>query len=99
MLRSMSREGVFARWYTETLYFKKYINIYISAHRPVEAGVMFIGHHASISATMTIPPGQEEWIVNGHCSQQCTEKGMDEPVTVIGAMLHAHMLGKNILVY
>ncbi|CAL4059444.1 unnamed protein product, partial [Meganyctiphanes norvegica] len=62
--------------------------------REHDAAVMTMGH--SVVPAHIIPPGRK-WTTVGHCTADCTEKGLpEEGVKVFSAVLHAHLLGSSI---
>nr|XP_053647657.1 DBH-like monooxygenase protein 1 [Cherax quadricarinatus] len=63
--------------------------------RKYDAGVLLVGHR--VTSNHIIPPGRR-WKSIGHCSSQCTQQGLPEGgVKVFQALLHEHLLGRDIL--
>uniref|UniRef100_T1IHN6 DOMON domain-containing protein n=1 Tax=Strigamia maritima TaxID=126957 RepID=T1IHN6_STRMM len=65
---------------------------YTSQLRPYDVGVLELG--LEYTAKMGIPPLENEFILQGHCIPECTEKGIPPPgIVVFASQLHTHMTG------
>ncbi|XP_022247444.1 DBH-like monooxygenase protein 1 [Limulus polyphemus] len=54
---------------------------------------------ANVGKTVIIPPGQQKYVVAGHCGHRCLEKVVPEDGLKIFAVFpHSHLIGKEILV-
>ncbi|CAG7732760.1 unnamed protein product [Allacma fusca] len=63
--------------------------------REHEAGVLSVGNYYSY--TMMIPPNTDPFVVNGHCSSQCTNSQFPElRINVFNVLLHSHLCGRKI---
>ncbi|XP_035704417.1 DBH-like monooxygenase protein 2 homolog isoform X2 [Folsomia candida] len=60
--------------------------------RPIDAGLMTIGHQVDVS--LTVPPNTQDYVVVGHCSPTCTLLLPLAGVTIFNALLHSHLAGR-----
>lgn len=64
---------------------------YCHFDRPIDAGLMTIGHQVDVS--LTVPPNTQDYVVVGHCSPTCTLLLPLAGVTIFNALLHSHLAG------
>lgn len=65
--------------------------------REVESGPLIV--QTSVWYSEMIPPKQDNFVAVGHCHSLCTEASFPEDgIYVFGGMLHAHLLGRKIVV-
>ncbi|XP_077997624.1 DBH-like monooxygenase protein 1 homolog [Glandiceps talaboti] len=71
--------------------------------RQYDVGLLTVGQ--SVDNTHIIPPGASEFSTCGHCIGNITSEGFVDPITneltnisVFGAMVHTHLLGKRLSV-
>jgi hypothetical protein len=67
------------------------MNYLVFSYRPIDAGLMTIGHEVDVS--LTVPPNTKDYVVAGHCSPTCTEMLPKAGVTIFNVLLHAHLAG------
>ncbi|CAL8126017.1 unnamed protein product [Orchesella dallaii] len=69
---------------------------YTDELRQYEGGVMLIGHQGH-SPFLLIPPKQDNFVVNGLCGSECTEKTIPPSgIRVVNSLVHMHLAGKRI---
>ncbi|XP_058796937.1 tyramine beta-hydroxylase [Phymastichus coffea] len=67
-----------------------------SSLRRYDAGVIELG--LEYSDKMAIPPGQESFVLSGHCVAECTGVGLAQGgVKVFGSQLHTHLAGRQVV--
>ncbi|XP_007233530.3 DBH-like monooxygenase protein 1 homolog [Astyanax mexicanus] len=66
--------------------------------RTYDAGVIETG--VWVSLYHMLPPGMEDFITEGHCTQECLQESLESEmpsgVSVFAALLHAHLAGRAI---
>ncbi|ODN00137.1 hypothetical protein Ocin01_06550 [Orchesella cincta] len=69
---------------------------YTDELRQYDGGVMLIGHQGH-SPFLLIPPKQDNFVVNGLCGTECTEKTIPPSgIKVVNTLVHMHLAGKKI---
>lgn len=67
---------------------------YTSKLRPNDIGILEVG--LEYSAKNSIPPGQANFELQGHCVPECTRVGLPERgINVIASQLHTHLTGES----
>ena len=66
---------------------------YTGKLRPHDIGILEIG--LEYSAKNSIPPGQANFELQGHCVPECTRVGLPERgINVVASQLHTHLTGE-----
>ncbi|XP_011493800.1 PREDICTED: tyramine beta-hydroxylase [Ceratosolen solmsi marchali] len=64
--------------------------------RKYDAGVIELG--LEYTDKMAIPPGQESFVLSGHCVAECTGVGLPQSgIKIFGSQLHTHLTGKRVV--
>ncbi|XP_051511245.1 DBH-like monooxygenase protein 1 homolog isoform X2 [Myxocyprinus asiaticus] len=71
---------------------------YSPSLRRYDAGVIETG--VWVSLYHMLPPGMQDYITEGHCTQECLQESLDSEmpsgVNVFAVLLHAHLAGRGI---
>ncbi len=62
--------------------------------RRYDAGMMTVGH--TVIASLLIPPKTKDFKIVGHCTADCTKKGVPaDGFKIFSLLLHTHLAGKG----
>ncbi|XP_001602880.1 tyramine beta-hydroxylase [Nasonia vitripennis] len=70
--------------------------IFTKSLRKYDAGVIELG--LEYTDKMAIPPGQEAFLLSGHCISECTGVGLPQSgIKIFGSQLHTHLTGRGVV--
>ncbi|CAL8110024.1 unnamed protein product [Orchesella dallaii] len=75
--------------------------VYTAKEIETEATFITVNNDVNMPISITIPPNQNEFIVSGHCSSQCTEAALSEgdgKIKIFNSLLHSHFSGRKMKV-